>query len=338
MSHTDPSRTDQAPVRPQSPHPPQHLAAPQGPPADNRDPGRSAADVAMWVGFGALSLLVVGALLAFMLLQGRSTAAEPAVAAPPPPQPTPSPSATANKEITASLETPKDSPLYRLALNEQTKCPSFRVRTDEMAAPDIRPYLDSMLDCLMAMHTDEFTRNGMVLSKPALQPEDKLGESRCKSDPTNEKDWAGLYCSTDTTIYYRTAPVNAMELNFVMAHEFGHHLQKISGVLLISAADQQRLQRAPETRAQALEVSRRIELQADCLGASMIGGQWSPVTMPKPSFQLVQDAYSRSSEKWNDTHATGAAQGRWIARGAQAPAPNRYKACNTFTASADDVR
>jgi predicted metalloprotease len=88
----------------------------------------------------------------------------------------------------------------------------------------------------------------------------------------------GYYCSGHNgTIYVPAAQIiNTWKQNptyarawltQMMAHEYGHHVQFLTGIL--SASSQRRA--AFTTNAARLEESRRLELQASCLGAAYIG-------------------------------------------------------------------
>lgn len=91
-------------------------------------------------------------------------------------------------------------------------------------------------------------------------------------------NYTGYYCSANGGTIYIPAQeiINTWSQNptyarawltQMMAHEYGHHIQNLTGIL--SASYQRR--NAFSTYAARLEESRRLELQASCLGAAYIG-------------------------------------------------------------------
>lgn len=89
--------------------------------------------------------------------------------------------------------------------------------------------------------------------------------------------WISFYCSANNgTIYipwrelvtrYAKNPTFAIAYaTNVIAHEYGHHIQNMTGILSASWWRQNRMAKEP-----ALAESRRRELQASCLGSAYIG-------------------------------------------------------------------
>ncbi|MGW0178390.1 neutral zinc metallopeptidase [Nocardia sp. NPDC003345] len=153
-------------------------------------------------------------------------------------------------------------------------------------------------------------------------------------------DFAAFYCPANRTVYM---PISQLQTDYygdnwvvylsVFAHEYGHHIQNMSGILL--AANSERVDagaRSPE----GLELSRRVELQANCfdgmyLVSSADGGSLTDDQMT----QARTDADHRGDQRGDmRDHGTPENGGRWFGLGVE---HNRTAQCNTFTASDDQV-
>ncbi|OYO02429.1 hypothetical protein CGZ97_13470 [Enemella evansiae] len=249
------------------------------------------------------------------------------------PSPTPSPTPTIPPDVD-----PRDAALYRIEVNT-VACPAFKRRSGTIPEAELRTYLEQTVDCLTAANRDAFERAGIPLPRPSLEPESSVASSPCSSGQEQAPDdWAALYCGTNQTIYYHPQwnPDDAPYLP-VMAHEFGHHMQMQTGIL-DSSADQQRAARTqPNGQIKALEISRRVELQAQCIAGATINGDWSPLKVPTADYQDFILGYSTATPENAATHGTGRANTRWITSGGTGKEATRYKPCNTFIAPADQV-
>jgi predicted metalloprotease len=162
-----------------------------------------------------------------------------------------------------------------------------------------------------------------------------------------------FYCPGDRKVYLDTAFFQEMRTRFnacptdrgscafaqayVIAHEVGHHVQNILGILpKVNQARQQ----AGETEGNALSV--RTELQADCFA-----GVWANKTQQRFNFIEAGDveAALRTAEAIGDdmlqkrsqgyvvpdsfTHGSAAQRKRWFTTGLQS---GKLTACNTFNA------
>lgn len=153
-----------------------------------------------------------------------------------------------------------------------------------------------------------------------------------------------FYCPTDQTIYLDTAFYDELRDRFgasggplaemyVVAHEWGHHVQNISGIM--NGLDLQNTGPASD--------SVRLELQADCFAGAWVGAastikDENGVTFLQPvTPQQINDALSAaaavgddriqpgaSSESW--THGSSESRQKWFEAG-YSGGPN---ACNTF--------
>jgi predicted metalloprotease len=152
------------------------------------------------------------------------------------------------------------------------------------------------------------------------------------------------YCGANETIYlpfaidngyYRSNPLYARALMLnTFAHEYGHHVQKLTGILASSVARQQKM-----AKNQQLQESRRRELQATCLGAVYLGAnaKFTPMTPKSPlltnwSFLVAHTGDDYSRPRIHD-HGNRVSNYQWSIAGFNSKKP---ASCNTFTAA--DVR
>lgn len=157
-----------------------------------------------------------------------------------------------------------------------------------------------------------------------------------------------FYCGADQKVYIDLSFYKQLagQLNapgdfaqaYVLAHEVGHHLQNLLGVL----PEYQKARRTmSEREANALSV--RVELQADCYA-----GIWAHYAAKKRDFIEdgdIEEALNAASRIGDDTlqkqaqgyavpetfnHGTSAQRARWFRQGFQT---GDLEACNTFDAA-----
>lgn len=162
---------------------------------------------------------------------------------------------------------------------------------------------------------------------------------------TESSEVGPFYCPADDTVYLDVSFFDEMRQRYgvggnfaqayVVAHEFGHHIQNITGVSSQVAAAQQK---APSV-ANALSV--RTELQADCYA-----GVWAHSTYRRGLLQTgdITDALTAAAtvgddflqksttgtvhpEQW--THGSSAQRQQWFTTGYDTGRPS---ACDTFSA------
>jgi hypothetical protein len=121
-----------------------------------------------------------------------------------------------------------------------------------------------------------------------------------------------------------------------LAHEYGHHVQYLTGILDASWARQ----RALKTNASKLEESRRRELQASCLGSAYIGANKRYYPMSAALYQQWQYLVTHSGDLKGQPrdHGSFANHGWWSNTGFNASSTKTYAGhCNTFKAAPSRV-
>ncbi|MEM7499899.1 MAG: neutral zinc metallopeptidase [Pseudomonadota bacterium] len=193
----------------------------------------------------------------------------------------------------------------------------------------------------------EFQRLGGTYEEPKLVLFTGAVRSACGSASSAV---GPFYCPADRQIYLDTDFFRVLEQRlgaggdfaraYVIAHEVGHHVQNLIGVM----EETQRLrQRASERQSNAISV--RVELQADCFS-----GIWA--RQVEEMFGVLErgdiaEAMNAASRIGDDvlqanagravvpdsfTHGSAEQRQRWFARGFEA---GRMEACDTF--GADDL-
>jgi predicted metalloprotease len=162
-----------------------------------------------------------------------------------------------------------------------------------------------------------------------------------------------FYCPRDQRIYIDTAFFRDMQVRFkgcrgkacefaeayVIAHEVGHHVQNLLGILPRATE----AQRAAGSRAAANHIQVRIELQADCLAgvwANRSDQHWNTIE-PGDVEAALQTASAIGDDRLQKqaqgyvvpdafTHGSSAQRQRWFTTGLKA---GKVSACNTFSAT-----
>ena len=183
-----------------------------------------------------------------------------------------------------------------------------------------------------------FQQSGIAFARPKLVFYSQQGSSGCGSA---QSAMGPFYCPEDRGIYLDTDFYQQMERelgatgefarNYVIAHEYGHHIQQLTGI-----SDQVRSAQAQNPGA-ANQLSVRLELQADCYA-----GVWAaknrellePGDMESglnAASQIGDDALMRSAGRRpaeeNFTHGSSAQRMEWVRKGMES---GNEDACDTF--------
>jgi predicted metalloprotease len=192
---------------------------------------------------------------------------------------------------------------------------------------------------------DIFARAGRTYQDPTLvlfsrQTQSACGFATSASGP--------FYCPGDRKVYIDLAFYQQLKDQFrapgdfaqayVIAHEIGHHVQNLLGIL--PKVDQARRQAGSEVESNQLSV--RLELQADCYA-----GIWAHEAEKKGILEVgdIDEALNAAAQIGDDTiqqrtqgrvvpesfnHGTSDQRSRWFKRGYQQGDMN---SCDTFGAS-----
>ena len=189
-----------------------------------------------------------------------------------------------------------------------------------------------------------FRQQGRQFQQPKLVFYSRDGQSGCGAA---QSAMGPFYCPTDQGIYLDTSFFGELANRFgasgdfaqdyVIAHEFGHHIQNLLGV-----SDQVARAQRQGSRAEGNAQSVRLELQADCYA-----GVWAAQNRDRMEPGDLQEGLTAAHAIGDDTlqqesqgrvvpdsftHGTSAERMRWLKRGLDSGDPAR---CDTFSGSID---
>jgi hypothetical protein len=194
--------------------------------------------------------------------------------------------------------------------------------------------------------TEEFAERGAQYVEPELVLFSGAIASACGQASSAV---GPFYCPADRRVYLDTDFFRTMETQlgargefakaYVVAHEVGHHVQNLIGVMDETMRVRQRV-----SEAEANAVSVRVELQADCLA-----GVWARTAHEKfgslergdiesamdAASRIGDDALQRRSQGYvvpdSFTHGTSEQRQRWFYRGFES---GELEVCDTFSTDA----
>ncbi|MDB5696966.1 MAG: zinc metalloprotease [Sphingomonas bacterium] len=185
-----------------------------------------------------------------------------------------------------------------------------------------------------------YAQAGQRFEAPSLQFFDGNGQSGCGAA---QAAMGPFYCPLDRGIYIDTTFFNELATKFgaagdfaqyyVVAHEFGHHIQTLTG----ASARVQQIQRS-SSRAEGNAASVRLELQADCYA-----GVWAAQNRQRLEPGDVEEGMTAAAAIGDDrlqgqsgrninqesfTHGSSEQRQRWLQRGLRSGDPAQ---CDTFS-------
>ncbi|HEU4960155.1 MAG TPA: neutral zinc metallopeptidase [Sphingomonas sp.] len=189
-----------------------------------------------------------------------------------------------------------------------------------------------------------FRQAGETFRQPTLEFYSQNGQSGCGAA---QSAMGPFYCPSDQAIYLDTSFFDELAnrygangdfaQDYVIAHEFGHHIQNLLGT---SDQVQREMQQSSPAAANALSV--RLELQADCFA-----GVWAGLNRDRMDPGDLEEGLTAAHAIGDDTlqrqaqgrvvpdsftHGTSAERMAWLRRGIQTADPG---SCDTFSGPID---
>ncbi|ALG06752.1 hypothetical protein AOZ06_07260 [Kibdelosporangium phytohabitans] len=235
----------------------------------------------------------------------------------------------------------KDNPLF--AGENGTNVVTCNLPRWQSTAAAAQAFFTAAAPCLQNAWAPVMQRANLPFSPPKIVfPQGKRFSTGCGA-VTEKDNFAAFYCGPDATIYMPfeglQTQTNGAKIGAylaVFAHEYGHHIQALSGSL--GAVFDQMYEVGPDSAA-GLELQRRKELQAQCLGGMWFAGAWNgkgSIT-DQVSRDMLADGYTRGDDNNPNSprdHGKRANYGAWQEQGYR---KNRTFQCNTYLAPANSV-
>ena len=209
----------------------------------------------------------------------------------------------------------------------------------------MRDFVSAVLGSTEETWNEVFRASGGAYRDPTLVMYSGATESACG---LGQAAMGPFYCPNDERVYIDLSFYDELRSRFqapgdfaqayVIAHEVGHHVQKLLGV-----EDQVRRLRSRQSEEEANATSVRLELQADCYA-----GVWARRTdAAKPLLESgdVEEGLAAAAAVGDDrlqrqtqgtvmpetfTHGTSEQRVRWFRRGLDSGDPGR---CDTFNST-----
>ncbi|GAA1611606.1 MULTISPECIES: neutral zinc metallopeptidase [Kribbella] len=293
------------------------------------------------IGLVALAVLVLGTGITLIVrsvgggdAEAKQTPTAPASETPSPtPSPTPSSPSPSTPRGPTVDEVVKASPLYSIGPVAASKCvePAWAPAT---VAAD-QQYYNRLLLCMGRTWWLAMKKGNL----PFRNPKAVVYVGKLSSPCGMQRSVRAAYCLANETIYlpftvdnvnYTKNPVysRAIMLN-TFAHEYGHHVQKLTGILASSMTRQKSM-----NPTQQLTESRRRELQATCLGSVYLGANAKFIPMSGPLLANWKLLIAHMGDDYavprGHDHGNRVSNYQWSIAGYNGKQPN---SCNTFTAA-----
>ncbi len=231
--------------------------------------------------------------------------------------------------------------------------PGGQARRTGKPSDDIGRFVSTILGNIDAEWTDIFQRDGKTYRKPVLVL--YQGQTQAACGGAAQSAMGPFYCPTDQKVYLDTSFFREIESRFrgcegkacefsqayVIAHEVGHHVQNLLGVLPRVQQQQQRMDRTDANRLQV-----QVELQADCLSGiwashenKRLQSQGRPLLVEPGDIDAAMQTASAIGDDTlqrkatgrvvpdSFTHGSSAQRQRWFMNGYR---EGTVAACNTF--------
>jgi len=231
--------------------------------------------------------------------------------------------------------------------------PGGQARRTGKPSDDIGRFVSTILGNIDAEWTDIFQRDGKTYRKPVLVL--YQGQTQAACGGAAQSAMGPFYCPTDQKVYLDTSFFREIESRFrgcegkacefsqayVIAHEVGHHVQNLLGVLPRVQQQQQRMDRTDANRLQV-----QVELQADCLAGiwashenKRLQSQGRPLLVEPGDIDAAMQTASAIGDDTlqrkatgrvvpdSFTHGSSAQRQRWFMNGYR---EGTVAACNTF--------
>ncbi|TDD16298.1 hypothetical protein E1294_31830 [Nonomuraea diastatica] len=224
------------------------------------------------------------------------------------------------------------NPLYRTGRLSDVNCRPGALPARSIIA--YRRFLTRVTACLNRVWGAQFRKAEMTFTKPRLRIITRKVRTPCGVWNAGAD---GVYCSTDRTMYLMISKDQLrnpfpLGITRLIAHEYGHHVQQISGIW-----NYYWTARTLAGKARRLQLSRKSELQAECFSAAFMSTMRGSDLVSDADWAYTVEWFRKNGAKgWpQNDHGRGPTQAAWMSRGFERGTPG---ACNTWATASRNVR
>ncbi|MGW7683289.1 neutral zinc metallopeptidase [Kribbella sp. NPDC054772] len=246
----------------------------------------------------------------------------------------PDPTVTVTVQGVPDMVRLQKNTIYTSGKVAAVSCKEPAIKPDSQSA--ILRYYKALVPCLDKAWAPVLKKSGYPFRAPKVVLQTSQNTSASCTGEMN----VAFYCPADESIYvswkkdlsyYKDEPLAArVWMIDTMAHEYGHHVQNLTEMLTASDS------RAgwAKTKAEELEWSRRLELQAGCFGAAFLGANKKSLGLSGRKLELWQWEVQHSGDEYNPKKIRdhGSRKNHWV-WGEPAFTSADPKMCNTFSAA-----
>jgi predicted metalloprotease len=227
--------------------------------------------------------------------------------------------------------------LYKVGRLPSVNCPLPKVKPNSKA--NVLRFYQALMPCLAQTWEDLVLDADYPFRQPKLALLAKGTTPACGGDLPD----TSFYCPNDETIYmrweddvkfYKQTPVAVVDLIRTIAHEYGHHVQQLTNILISSDSQAG----FAKSKAVELEWSRRLELQASCLGSAFISANQKSLGLVGDNLDfwkvLSKNIGDELTKKKTRIHGSSKNYRFWSDQGFKTANP---ASCNTYTAPSAKV-
>lgn len=236
----------------------------------------------------------------------------------------------------------QDNSIYSRSVSVPVRCDAVPIDITRATKAELQVHFDELTACLMRVFAPPLQAAGFIAVRPSVTIYSGEVQTACGTLPAQN----AVYCAADQQVYYasdlyRIIPVSLRSGVFigesVVAHEFAHAIQARTGILISEMAWSQRV-----SQSDALELSRRTEVQADCWAGQFLQSVGQSVQLGGTDtddiaalFFAIGDDQLTGDPMVVGNHGHGASRQAWLRTGLS---QTSMGACNTFVADSDQVR
>ncbi|WP_017557964.1 neutral zinc metallopeptidase [Nocardiopsis baichengensis] len=221
-------------------------------------------------------------------------------------------------------------PLRATGEMAEVACPAPEVDPDDQRS--MEAFLHEITDCLDEAWQEQFAAGDMEFEPPNRVFWYASGQSPCGDFPA--EGTAAFYCQANKGLYLGVEDIVASSqrsdrpesYTFMLSHEYAHHVQGESGILARFQAA-----RGSVSGGERDLLTRRSELQANCLGGTFLGSVETSLPIgERERAHILDDAGRRGDYDVEDrTHGSAESGALWTEHGMDRKDP---AACDTWSA------